>query len=45
METAKNMVADKHHEIVSVPVGTKIMVALEKMNKNRLGAMLVTRDE
>ncbi len=45
METAKNMVADKHHKIVSVPVGTKIMAALEQMNRNKVGAILVTRAE
>ena len=45
METAKDMVADKQHEIVSVPVGTKIITALEKMNQKKVGAMLITRDE
>ena len=45
METAKNMVADKHHEIVSVPVGTKIMAALEIMNQTKVGAILITRHE
>jgi signal-transduction protein with cAMP-binding, CBS, and nucleotidyltransferase domain len=45
METAKNMVTDKHHVIVSVPVGTKIITALEKMNQKKVGAILITRDE
>jgi signal-transduction protein with cAMP-binding, CBS, and nucleotidyltransferase domain len=45
METAKNMVADKGREIVSVPVGTTIFATLEKMNQKRVGAILVTRDE
>ena len=45
MQTAKNMVADKGREIVSVPVGTTIFATLEKMNQKRVGAILVTRDE
>ncbi len=45
METAKNMVADKGREIVSVPVGTTLFAALEKMNQKKVGAILVTRDE
>ncbi len=45
METAKNMVAGKHHEIVSVPLGTKIITALEIMNQKKVGAILITRDE
>jgi signal-transduction protein with cAMP-binding, CBS, and nucleotidyltransferase domain len=45
METAKKMVKDKGQEIVSVPVGTTLFVALEKMNQKKVGAILVTRDE
>jgi signal-transduction protein with cAMP-binding, CBS, and nucleotidyltransferase domain len=45
METAKNMVADKGREIVSVSVGTTLFAALEKMNQKKVGAILVTRDE
>ena len=45
METAKNMVADKQGEIVSVPVGTKLLTALQEMNRKKLGAILVTREE
>jgi signal-transduction protein with cAMP-binding, CBS, and nucleotidyltransferase domain len=45
METAKNMVADKGREIVSVPVGTTLFATLEKMNQTKVGAILVTRDE
>ncbi len=45
METAKNMVADKGREIVSVPAGTTLFAALEKMNQKKVGAILVTRDE
>jgi signal-transduction protein with cAMP-binding, CBS, and nucleotidyltransferase domain len=45
METAKNMVADKGREIVSVPVGTTLFATLEKMNQKKVGAILVTRDE
>lgn len=45
METAKNMVEGKGREIVSVPVGTTLFAALEKMNHNKVGAILVTRDD
>ena len=45
METAKNMVEGKGREIVSVPVGTTLFAALEKMNQNKVGAILVTRGE
>ena len=45
METAKNMLEGKGREIVSVPVGTTLFAALEKMNLNKVGAILVTRDE
>ena len=44
METAKNMVKGKGREIVSVPVGTTIFAALKTMNRHRVGAILVTRD-
>jgi len=45
METAKDMVADKGREMVSVPVGTTLFATLEKMNHKKVGAILVTRDE
>ena len=45
METAKDMLEGKDREIVSVPVGTTLFGALEKMNQNRVGAILVTRDD
>jgi len=45
METAKNMVEGKGREIVSVPVGTTLFASLEKMNQNKVGSILVTRDE
>lgn len=45
METAKSMVDNKGREIVSVPVGTTLFAALQKMNQNKVGAILVTRDE
>ncbi|MEJ2136775.1 MAG: CBS domain-containing protein [Desulfofustis sp.] len=45
METAKNMLEGKGREIVSVPVGTTLFAALEKMNLHKVGAILVTRDE
>ena len=45
METAKKMVEGKGRGIVSVPVGTTLFAALEKMNQNKVGSILVTRDE
>ena len=47
METAKNMLAVKgrEREIVSVPVGTTLFATLEKMNQNKVAAILVTRDD
>lgn len=45
METAKNMVADKGREIMTVPVGTTLFATLKKMNQKKVGAILVTRDE
>jgi signal-transduction protein with cAMP-binding, CBS, and nucleotidyltransferase domain len=45
METAKKMVADKGREIVSVPVGTTLFNTLEKMNRKKVGAILVTRND
>lgn len=45
MKTAKDMIADKKTAIASVPSGTKIVEALEKMNQNKVGAILVSRDE
>lgn len=45
METAKTMLADKGREIVSVPVGTTLFATLEKMNQNKVGAILVTRND
>ena len=45
METAKKMVADKGRKIVSVPAGTTLFSTLEKMNRKKVGAILVTRNE
>lgn len=45
METAKDMVEGKGREIVSVPVGTTLFSALEKMNQQKVGSILVTKDE
>lgn len=45
METAKNMVEGKGRGIVSVPVGTTLFAALEKMNQNKVGSILVTKDD
>lgn len=45
METAKDMVADKGREIMTVPVGTTLFATLEKMKQEKVGAILVTRDQ
>ncbi|MFT5730260.1 MAG: signal-transduction protein with cAMP-binding, CBS, and nucleotidyltransferase domain [Desulforhopalus sp.] len=45
METAKNMVADKGREIMTVPVGTTLFATLEKMKQEKVGAILVTRNQ
>ena len=45
METAKKMVADKGRKIVSVPVGTTLFSTLERMNRKKVGAILVTRND
>ncbi len=45
METAKNMVAKKGREIMTVPVGTTLFATLEKMNQKKVGAILVTQNE
>ena len=45
METAKNMVADKGREIMTVPVGTTLFATLKKMKQEKVGAILVTRDQ
>ncbi len=45
METAKSMLVDKGRELVSVPVGTTLLATLEKMNQNKVGAVLVTRKD
>ncbi len=45
METAKDMLAGKKREIVSVPVGTTLFDTLQTMNQKKVGAILVTRDD
>jgi signal-transduction protein with cAMP-binding, CBS, and nucleotidyltransferase domain len=45
MKTANDMIQEKGSDILCVPVGTIIMDALIKMNKRRVGAILVTRDD
>ncbi len=45
METAKKMVADKGRDIVSVPVGTTLFSTLERMNRKKVGAILVTKND
>jgi signal-transduction protein with cAMP-binding, CBS, and nucleotidyltransferase domain len=45
MKTAKEILGEKHGEIISVKEGTVIFDALEKMNQHRVGALLVKRDD
>jgi len=45
MKTAKDMIQDKGGDILCVPAGTTVMDALKKMNANKVGAILVTRDD
>lgn len=45
MKTAKDMLKGKVRKIVSVPKGTTIFAAIEKMNQSRVGAILVTENE
>ena len=45
MKTANDMIQEKGSDILCVPVGTLIMDALIKMNKRKVGAILVTRDD
>lgn len=45
MKTANNMIQAKGSDIFCVPVGTLVLDALKKMNRNKVGAILVTRDD
>jgi signal-transduction protein with cAMP-binding, CBS, and nucleotidyltransferase domain len=45
MKTAGDMIQEKGSDILCVPVGTLVWDALEKMNRGRVGAILVTRDD
>jgi CBS domain-containing protein len=45
METAKDMLADKPRQLITVPVGTTVFDTLKTMNTHRVGAILVTRDK
>ena len=45
MKTAIDMIKEKGGDILCVPVGTRILDALKKMNARKVGAILVTRDD
>ncbi len=45
MKTANDILQKKGGDILSVPVGTTVVDALKKMNENKVGAILVTRDD
>jgi signal-transduction protein with cAMP-binding, CBS, and nucleotidyltransferase domain len=45
MKTAHDMVQEKERDLVCVPEGTTIREALKRMNANKVGAILVTREE
>ncbi len=45
MKTAHEMIQEKGGEILSVPEGTVVMEALEKMNAGSVGAIMVTRNQ
>lgn len=45
MKTANDMIQEKGGDILCVPVGTTVFDALKKMNQNKVGAILVTRDD
>ena len=44
MKTANDILQKKGGDILSVPTNATIMDALKKMNENKVGAVLVTRD-
>ncbi|MGA6925643.1 MAG: CBS domain-containing protein [Desulfosarcina sp.] len=44
MKTASDVIQNKGSDIVSVTEDTIVLEALKKMNENKLGAILVTRD-
>ena len=45
MKTAHDMIQEKGSEILSVPEGTIVIEALEKMNAGNVGAIMVTRND
>ena len=45
METAKDMLGGKTGKIISVPVGTPLFEAIQKMNQSKVGAILVTEND
>lgn len=44
METAKDMLGGKPQKLITIPVGTTVFETLKTMNKHRVGAILITRD-
>lgn len=45
METAKDMLKGKTKRIISVPMGTTIFAAMQRMNQAKVGAILVTQND
>ena len=45
MKTANNMIQAKGGDMISVPVGTRVIDAIKLMNARKVGAILVTRDD
>ncbi|MEN8247212.1 MAG: CBS domain-containing protein, partial [Thermodesulfobacteriota bacterium] len=44
METAKDMLGGKPQKLITIPVGTTVFETLKAMNKHRVGAILITKD-
>ena len=44
METAKDMLGGKPQKLITVPAGATVFETLKTMNKHRVGAILITRD-
>ena len=44
METAKDMLGGKPQKLITVPAGATVFETLKAMNKHRVGAILITKD-
>ena len=45
MKTARDILSEKKGDIVCVPTGTTIQATLTEMNNQKVGAILITRDD